>query len=346
MVENIEKDIEIDSDKKNNKVKKRIKLIVLFVLYEFIFMAITGPLLLIYGPFNNLSRTILRTAMGTRHSYLVTDFVPKSRLDKILNRSQNAISEGVDSKQNVDGVKVEYANSQEIKAYDIHTPMYDGYLLEIKDPFRVKIGLTSKLGVAGEKTSEIAKKNGAIAAINGGAFSDKSPSGRKFAGTGALPGGFVISNSKVVYTDVGEDTEENVTAFDDKGRLVVGNHTLAEMRKMNVREAICFKPPTLIINGKKQITDKQEDGFNPRTAIGQKKDGTVLMLVVDGRKSLTKLGASLYDLQEILYNRGAINASNLDGGYSTAMYYKGELINSPNEWDGERSVATILYVQP
>ena len=43
--------------------------------------------------------------------------------------------------------------------------------------------------------------------------------------------------------------------------------------------------------------------------------------------------------------RGAINAGFLDGGYSTTMYYKGKVINSPNAWDGERTVATAFCVE-
>ncbi len=107
---------------------------------------------------------------------------------------------------------------------------------------------------------------------------------------------------------------------------------------------MCFRKPNIIINGIKQIKDRFEDGVNPRTAVGQKEDGTVLFLVLDGRK-LSKPGASLYDVQEIMKNRGAINAGMLDGGYSTTMYYKGDVINSPNAWDGERTVATAFYVE-
>lgn len=52
----------------------------------------------------------------------------------------------------------------------------------------------------------------------------------------------------------------------------------------------------------------------PRTAIGQKRDGTILLLVIDGRQSGGILGATLLDVQNILYSQGAWNAANLDGG--------------------------------
>jgi len=168
-----------------------------------------------------------------------------------------------------------------------------------------------------------------------------------YAGTGAEPGGFVISNGNLIYPSKDEidgEKSENVIAFDKDGRLIVGMHNYKELVDLNVKECMCFRPPNIIVNGVKQIKDKMSEGLNPRTAIGQKEDGTVIFLVIDGRKISTP-GATLYDVQEIMSNRGAINAAALDGGYSSTMYYKGELINSPNAWDGERTVATAFYVE-
>jgi exopolysaccharide biosynthesis protein len=107
---------------------------------------------------------------------------------------------------------------------------------------------------------------------------------------------------------------------------------------------MCFRRPNIVINGIRQVKNKMEDGLNPRTAVGQKQDGTIILLVIDGRK-ITSPGASLYDVQEIMMERGAVNAGALDGGYSSTMYYKGNVINSPNAWDGERTVATAFYVE-
>ena len=116
-----------------------------------------------------------------------------------------------------------------------------------------------------------------------------------------------------MFITLKEDSSANVIAFTKKGKLIVGDHSINELKDSDVSEAVCFLSPTLIINGERQITDPQCDGANPRTAVGQKEDGTVLFLVVDGRKNLVKIGASLYDLQEILLKHGAINAGRLDG---------------------------------
>ena len=67
-------------------------------------------------------------------------------------------------------------------------------------------------------------------------------------------------------------------------------------------------------------------GLNPRTAIGQCADGSVLMLVTDGRGKNGHLGASASDLIEIMEKYGAVNAANLDGGSSSCMYYNDEYL--------------------
>ena len=181
-----------------------------------------------------------------------------------------------------------------------------------------------------------------MAAINGGGFTDKTTSGKMWVGTGAYPEGIIISGGKLIYSDVDYSDKINVTAFTSDGRLIVGDHTLQELLDKNVQEAISFRN-SLIINGKTVAVENE--GLNPRTAIGQKADGTIVMLVVDGRKGF-KTGASLKEIQNILLQQGVVNASNLDGGSSTTMYFNGEVINDPCDWNGERTVATVLYVKP
>lgn len=325
--------------------KKHIKTFLFFILFEILFLGITTPLLFLYGPYESVRKMAISTVLETRHKYLVDKYIPKSVVNKALGVSNDTYDSEYNSKEA--NIQIKHKNDNEITRYDISTETFDGYILEIKDPTKIKVAMTKYLGTNGQKTSEMAEERDAIAAINGGAFVDKSSDGTMYAGTGALPGGFVICNGKVVYPteDIDKDTKENVVAFTKEGRLIVGDRSINELEKMNVKEAMCFRPPTLIINGKGMIKDKYEGGLNPRTAIGQKEDGTVLFLVIDGRKSITKMGATLYDAQEILLDYGAVNAGNLDGGYSSTMYYNGEVINSPNSWNGERAVATAFYVE-
>jgi len=285
--------------------------------------------------------------MGTQHQYLVTTFLSMDAINKITNKTAPAKeSSASDAMESISGINIDNNLSNEVKRWDLHpdSGRYDGYLLEV-NPSKIKVAITKKLGKEGEKTSDMAKDHNALAAINGGSFVDNK-SDSTFGGSGASPGGFVISNGIVVFKDCNEDAKQSVTAFTRKGQLIVGEYSINQLKKYDVLEALCFRPPTLILNGKGQITDAGSDGLQPRTAIGQTKDGTVLLLVMDGRKNLIKSGATLKDVQDELLRHGAINATSLDGGFSSTMYYDGKVINSPHGWNGERYVATALYVEP
>ena len=341
-----------DDQETTKKIKhKKFNLLVFFIgiLYIVVFLVITTPILLVFGPYENTKKVFVSTVLGTRHAYLITDFMSQETINEILDikkkeEPKEQVTQNIST--DIDKIKVKYTSGNDISRYDIHTDRYNGYVLEIKNPLGVKVAMTKYLGKIGQKTSEMSEDHGGIAAINGGSFVDESSDGTIYAGTGAEPGGFVISGGKIIYpkNNIRMNNIENVIAFTKGGQLIVGDHTLAELQKLEVQEAMCFRRPNIIINGEAQVKDKMSDGLNPRTAVGQKEDGTVIFLVIDGRK-ITSPGASLYDVQKIMLERGAINAGALDGGYSSTMYYKGEVINSPNAWDGERSVATAFYVQ-
>lgn len=329
------------------KKKFSMKLVAFFIFYQILFISLTAPFLLLYGPFSNVKKTVVGTIMGTQHTYLVTTFLSMEAINKITNKTvvskENTENNAT---QGFDGINIDSNLSNEVKRWDLHpdSGRYDGYLLEV-NPLKIKVAMTQKLGVRGEKTSELAKAHNALAAINGGSFVDNNSKGT-FGGSGANPGGFVISKGIVVYKDCTEDTKQSVTAFTKKGHLIVGNYSINQLKKYEVTEALCFRPPSLIINGKGQIEDAGSEGLNPRTAIGQTKNGTVLLLVMDGRKNLIKSGATLKDAQEELLRHGAVTATCLDGGFSSTMYYDGKVISSPHGVNGERYVATALYVEP
>jgi len=329
--------------KKCVKKKKKLSLkrFMFFIIYQILFLAITGPLLVFYGPFTNLRKILVGTAMSTyRHQYIATLFLSKEKIDSILG-THNVTSY---DNQNIGGVTISGINNKSIERYNIHQDRFDGYLLEIKDPRRIKVAYTSKLGIQGERVSEMAKQRNAIAAINGGGFYDQNKSGKAWVGTGAYPEGIVISDGKLIRKNVRDNEKVDVMAFKENGELIVGKRTYNELKQLGVKEALSFNK-TLIINGRPQVSDEGGQGFQPRTAIGQKKDGTVVFLVIDGRK-LFKEGASLKDVQDILIEQGVYNAGNLDGGSSSTMFYKGNIINNPCNSTGERTVATAFYVEP
>jgi len=320
-------------------------LVLIFLIFELVFTAITGPFIVYYGPFKNVKSTVVGAAMTTLTlQWLVTSFLSDEKIKQIMSEQKIEVI----AQNNLNGVasvvKVKNKNNNTIERYDVMGKKFRGYLLLVKDPTRLKVGYSNKLGIEGELTSDIAKDNNAIAAINGGAFTDKV-SGALWTGTGANPAGVIISNGKIVFNGMKTDNQKrDCVAFTKSGKLLVGPYSVNEMKGFGVTQAVSFGP-AMIVNGQKTIT-KGDGGWGiaPRTCIAQRKDGVILLLVIDGRE-LKSIGATLREAQDILYEYGAYNATNLDGGSSSTLFYKDEVINNPCDSLGERSVPSIIYVE-
>jgi len=316
------------------RARTGLRVLFRFLLFNLVFFVVSSPFVAIYGPFTNVRNTVLEAAATSMHlgKYLGW-FVGQSEIDQLINGSLGAggIAEKLFRFQN--------AHDRSITLVDINGTRFKGYLLEISDPTRVKVAVARNLGQAGQTTSQIARETGAVAAVNAGGFED--PGG---TGTGRLPVGVIIHNG---YFLAGGNLKgpQQLVGLTQQGQLVAGTFTVEQMKRMQVTEGISFYPP-LIINGEKQITHGDGGwGIGPRTAIGQRKDGTILLLVIDGRQPQYSVGATLLDVQNILYQNGAYIAANLDGGSSTTMYYNGKVINRPADLLGERSVPTAFIVE-
>ena len=328
---------------KRNKRKRKIKkkLVLLFVIFELIFTTIAGPFMLYYGPFKNAKTTVVGAAMTTYSlQWLATTFLSKEAIAKIISTQK------VDAlvQNTLDGVKVENKGDDSIERYDVEGKKYKGYILIINDPTRLKVGYSSLLGTEGQLTSDIAKDNNAIAAINAGGFKDEN-NGSKYTGTGANPTGIIMANGKIVANDIKDANKKiEVVAMTKSGKLLVGPHSFSDMKTAGVTDAVSFGP-ALIVSGQKAIT-KGEGGWGiaPRTCVAQRKDGAIIFLVIDGRQ-LESLGATLKEAQDVLYDYGAVNAFNLDGGSSSTLFYDGEVINSPSDSLGERTISSIMYIE-
>lgn len=329
----------------NNKRKKngKLKLVASFIMFEVIFTGITAPMIAYYGPFENIRNTLVTTAMTTlSHQWIATMFLSDEKINEILKeQSITTLSQNKDAESQI---SLNNKNDKTIERFEVKGGKFKGHVLIVHDPTRVKVGATSKIGKEGQLTSEIAKNNNAIAAINGGGFTDETTDSQ-WTGTGAKPTGVIISNGVELHNDLDDYNEQReVVAMTEDGVLLVGEYSYNELMRKNVKEAVSFGP-ALIVDGEKVIkTGDGGWGVAPRTAIGQRKDGAIILLVIDGRQGASA-GATLKDVQDILYEYGAYNASNLDGGSSSTMYYKGEVINSPSDSLGERAVPSIIYVE-
>ena len=329
--------------KKGKKRAKRFSALTLlsFFIFEFLFTACTFPFMLLYGPFKNAKSTYVGAAMTSMsHQYLATMFLSDAKIAEILGQNS---TETTDETTNTDQIKIPKIKDETIELNEIDNEKYKGYYLVIKDPTRVKVGSTSKLKVEGETTSQIAENNEAVAAINGGGFTDQS-SNALWTGNGGFPIGLIMSGGEIKYNDLGENGEADLLAITKEGVMLVGKYSVEKLQELGVQEALSFGP-SLVINGK--MTSMSGDGgwgIAPRTVIGQSKDGAIILLVIDGRGT-SSLGATLKEAQEVIYKLGAVNAMNLDGGKSTTMYYDGDIINTPSNSMGERSIPTAIIVK-
>ena len=91
--------------------------------------------------------------------------------------------------------------------------------------------------------------------------------------------------------------------------------------ELGIRDGCCFGPVLIMDSVINEEAYNSKSGWNPRTAIGQRADGTVIFLCIDGRQA-GSLGGSYADIIDIMVEFGAVNACNLDGGSSTVMLYK------------------------
>lgn len=225
-----------------------------------------------------------------------------------------------------------------LRLENIKGSTYRGYVLLIADPATVYVATSSdfKSGKPGLRITEAVEKEGARAAINGGGFPDVNG-----VGLGNLPIGLVFSKGEKLWGD--ENTVySSVLGFDENNVFIVGNMSPKQAKELKIRDALCFGP-TLVVNGEAAQMTGLGGGVNPRSAIGQRADGVVIFLCIDGRMP-SSLGASYSDLAEIMLEYGAINAANLDGGMSSHLIYNGEIINIGSSLYAPRRIPTFFMV--
>ncbi|TFE23704.1 phosphodiester glycosidase family protein [Cohnella luojiensis] len=216
---------------------------------------------------------------------------------------------------------------------------YHGYLLTVTDPKKIRLVVPNKRG-RGEKVSSMVKRTGAIAGVNAGGFSDPN-----WRGNGFKPIGLVISQGKILYNGLGSKNSVQIVGLDKEGKMLAGKYSINELMDLGISEAVSFSP-RIIVNGKGLIPSRSQGwGIAPRTVMGQREDGAILFLMIDGRQPGYSIGATLYDAQEILLEHGAVIGANLDGGSSTVLVTEnGEIVNKPSSSSGERYLPSGFLV--
>lgn len=343
--------------KEKQPMKKWKKRLLTIILILFIVGGSSG-LFLLYGPWHGFRDWLITTAMTTlNHQWIATMFYSDETIAEVLGNNV-VIESGEDT--NTDEVEIvsnlnttQYANEYEkailqkdagndlYKVIKISGKGYTGHLVAVYDPSKISVCTTKYLGTKGQYIVDMAKENNAVVAINGGGFVDPN-----YNSLGGVPQGTVIKNGKIVSNRTFKKTG-GIIGFTKDNKLILARMTANEAIKNGVRDAVSFGP-FLIVNGKASFI-KGNGGWGeaPRTAIGQRKDGIVLFLVIDGRM-VGRPGADMVDLTEIMQKYGAYNAANLDGGTSCGLVVNGQLINDPVNGNGKhktRMIATGFIVK-
>ena len=341
------------------KEKRKEKKLVTKIIIAMVILVSSFSLFLFYGPIDGFRNFWITSAMTSMsHQYLATWFYNNDVINEVL--ANNHIIE-VDENTNPDLINFkDYDTDQRIyeneyekeiltkdpgndlyKVIEVSGSGYQGYLVAIYDPSRVSIATTAYLGERGEAITTVAKRENAIIAINAGGFYDPD-----WNSNGALPHGTVIQNGKIVSDFEDAKMGGGFVGFTNDDKLVLGKMSAEEALAMGVRDAVEFGP-FLIVNGKSSFVKGNGGwGIAPRTAIGQREDGIVLFLVINGRLA-TSIGADMGDLTEIMENYGAVNAANMDGGSSSALVINNEIINTPvaGGENGLRDIPTFWIVK-
>lgn len=334
----------VNVDNKKKEKGKKLNLVSKIAIYFFsvlflLLIFLTGTVLILeYGPSKTARNLFVNSAMeSSAGKFLATLFISKDKIKEIQeSNSVELMKEITDASLiAIDDTKDDLDKIELVK---VKGSTFKGIMAIIHDPSRVTIGVSGPYGAAyaGKTVEEMAKSYNAVLATNGGGFEDANG-----MGNGGTPIGIVISDGKLAFGSMSKTYE--VIGFDYDNKLVVGNMTGAEAINRGVRDALSFGP-ILIVNGKPAKINGTGGGLNPRTAIGQREDGAVLLLVIDGRQA-NSLGASYEDVMNVLLEYKAINAANLDGGSSSLLYYEGKYINNSSSLVGARPMPTSIIVR-
>ena len=347
----------------------RTFLVILLTLAMVLVLALGACGVLAWGPSAEWQRRFVATFDETSAMKFVPRmFLPRSTVEAILHPvsdepqtpqeepfvelafedgTQSPVQSDVPTEVVIGELPAEGTESSEwLEIVDIKGPSFRGKMMKIHDPSKVVVGTLDAYGAAyhglylyrrpGDAEDGFIEKYDAIGGTNAGGFYD--PNG---GGNGGTPDGLVIRDGQIAWGAPGS-WYLNVIGFDDNHILHVGDMSGQMALDLHLTSAVSFTPgPVLVKDG--VMRTGLGGGLNPRTCIGQTADGTILLMVLEGRKP-DSLGATYDDLARIMFEYGAVNAANLDGGSSSLMYYNGEQICRGSNLIGMRQMSTAILV--
>lgn len=289
--------------------------------------------LICHGPSNSAKELFATTILETGQlKFLANVFLSKDEIEGIV--SKNSLQDmNVEIDENLIETNID-KTKELIEIHEVNGNNFEGKMMVVNDPSKISLATTYPWGEYGKELGVLTEDAGAIAGVNGGIYYS---SGNK----GGRPLGVTVSNGEIQDISLGL-VGLYLIGFDDNNLLRIisldgmNKAQVEELIKTEkIRDAVAFQEESsdknnhfvkLIINGEKRELNGMGSGANPRTAIGQRKDGSVLILVTDGRGKNGHLGATASDIIDIMAEYGAVNAANLDGGSSSSLYYNHEYL--------------------
>lgn len=216
---------------------------------------------------------------------------------------------------------VDFPDGIQIDTYTGET--FTAHVMLVRDPSKVYLATSSdvlSLDTPGIGIDKAIEQENAIAAVNAGVFYDD---GTGSLTVGSVPCGLVLANEHVVWNSLQAHIyEDGFMGFNIDNILIVGNSiTAEEAANWEIRDGY-EGGPVLMINGRPNLSVYDTpSGYAPRTAIGQREDGTVIFISADGRTPQS-LGATYADLIDIMTEYKAVNACAINHGSACNMLYR------------------------
>ncbi len=334
-------------------MKKVLKITGKLFLWVFVTLVLllAGFLVMLYlvsrGPSSQIRNLFVTSVRETSAAGFLADiFLTEQEVAQIVAANVLEVGEvstdtqlfAFEAESDKEGGEGDDGESRDIEIIEVKGALYKGKMMIVKDPSRVKVGVCDEFDMdkRGLTLLEIIEKYDAVAGVNGGRYNDVNGFGK-----GGLPEGIVFSEGELVYGEL--DRTYDIYGFDKDNVFICGRMTGKQAVDKGFRDAVTFGP-ALVVNGEAVSAAGTSSGLNPRTAIGQRADGAVLLLVIEGRQT-SSLGATYLDLIEIMLEYEAVNAANLDGGMSSAMVYEGEEIIHNCSVKGSRDMPTAFVVE-
>lgn len=300
---------------KNIKLSKNI--IVVFILLSFI---------LLYS--NNIKELIITTTQVSKNYKIISLLLYGREVYKVIDKNKvvesDLISDSslIDFKKNIFDKEIKRDKNSIYKKINIKGNGYNGYIIFVFDSSKIKLELSKDYGIVGEDALSLSKRVGAKVVVNASSFLDLD-----WNSNGSIAHGMVVKDGKIISNEDKFFNYGGMIGFDYNNKLILGKMNKDDIKKYNIRDGIEFGP-FLIVNGKKnEVLGNGGFGISQRTAIGQRRDGTVLFVVINGRVP-TSIGATMNDLIDIFSFYNCINAANLDGGSSTSLVINNKVINN------------------